>query len=80
MGVLRPDLMMKCIIPVVMAGIIAVRALPPRPCSPCRGWAGLVGERVGWAGAGMQDPHFDARVPSDAPMSQGRERDRKSVV
>lgn len=24
MGVLRPDLMMKCIIPVVMAGIIAV--------------------------------------------------------
>jgi len=29
MGVLRPDLMMKCIVPVVMAGIIAVRqALP----------------------------------------------------
>ena len=24
MGVLRPDLMMKCIVPVVMAGIIAV--------------------------------------------------------
>ncbi|PLW10935.1 hypothetical protein PCANC_17410 [Puccinia coronata f. sp. avenae] len=24
MGVLRPDLMMKCIIPVVMAGIIAI--------------------------------------------------------
>lgn len=27
MGVLRPDLMMKCIVPVVMAGIIAVRPL-----------------------------------------------------
>ncbi|WAQ85329.1 hypothetical protein PtA15_5A904 [Puccinia triticina] len=27
MGVLRPDLMMKCIIPVVMAGIIAVNGL-----------------------------------------------------
>lgn len=26
MGVLRPDLMMKCIVPVVMAGIIAVRS------------------------------------------------------
>ena len=34
MGVLRPDLMMKCIVPVVMAGIIAVRTLSltlPRP-------------------------------------------------
>lgn len=28
MGVLRPDLMMKCIVPVVMAGIIAVRWRP----------------------------------------------------
>lgn len=27
MGVLRPDLMMKCIVPVVMAGIIAVGRL-----------------------------------------------------
>lgn len=27
MGVLRPDLLIKCIIPVVMAGIIAVRCL-----------------------------------------------------
>lgn len=27
MGVLRPDLLIKCIIPVVMAGIIAVRGL-----------------------------------------------------
>ena len=25
MSVLRPDLMMKCVVPVVMAGIIAVR-------------------------------------------------------
>jgi len=25
MAVLRPDLMMKCVVPVVMAGIIAVR-------------------------------------------------------
>ena len=25
MSVLRPDLMMKCVIPVIMAGIIAVR-------------------------------------------------------
>lgn len=31
MGVLRPDLMMKCIVPVVMAGIIAVR--PVLHCS-----------------------------------------------
>lgn len=28
MGVLRPDLMMKCIVPVVMAGIIAVSPFP----------------------------------------------------
>jgi ATP synthase proteolipid subunit len=27
MAVLRPDLMMKCVIPVVMAGIIGVRLL-----------------------------------------------------
>lgn len=27
MSVLRPDLMMKCVIPVIMAGIIAVRPL-----------------------------------------------------
>ena len=27
MGVLRPDLLIKCIIPVVIAGIIAVRSL-----------------------------------------------------
>jgi ABC-type spermidine/putrescine transport system permease subunit II len=27
MSVLRPDLMMKCVIPVIMAGIIAVRGL-----------------------------------------------------
>jgi ATP synthase proteolipid subunit len=27
MSVLRPDLMMKCVIPVIMAGIIAVRFL-----------------------------------------------------
>ena len=26
MGVLRPDLVMRCVIPVIMAGIIAVRA------------------------------------------------------
>jgi ATP synthase proteolipid subunit len=25
MGVLRPDLMMKCVVPVIMAGIIGVR-------------------------------------------------------
>ena len=28
MSVLRPDLMMKCVIPVIMAGIIAVRNSP----------------------------------------------------
>lgn len=28
MAVLRPDLMMKCVIPVVMAGIIAVSPCP----------------------------------------------------
>lgn len=27
MAVLRPDLMMKCVVPVVMAGIIAVRVI-----------------------------------------------------
>jgi ATP synthase proteolipid subunit len=27
MSVLRPDLMMKCVIPVIMAGIIAVRRI-----------------------------------------------------
>lgn len=27
MAVLRPDLMMKCVVPVVMAGIIAVRVV-----------------------------------------------------
>ena len=27
MSVLRPDLMMRCVIPVIMAGIIAVSAL-----------------------------------------------------
>lgn len=27
MSVLRPDLMMKCVVPVIMAGIIAVRCL-----------------------------------------------------
>lgn len=37
MSVLRPDLMMKCVVPVIMAGIIAVSttfgffALPPHP-------------------------------------------------
>lgn len=48
MGVLRPDLLIKCIIPVVMAGIIAVRPSeavpvltptdlrPGRQCSDCR--------------------------------------------
>jgi hypothetical protein len=30
MGVLRPDLMMKCIVPVVMAGIIAVSGASAR--------------------------------------------------
>lgn len=30
MSVLRPDLMMKCVIPVIMAGIIAVSALRNR--------------------------------------------------
>ena len=34
MSVLRPDLMMKCVVPVVMAGIIAVGA-------PC--WSVVVG-------------------------------------
>lgn len=29
MSVLRPDLMMKCSVPVVMAGIIAVRSFLP---------------------------------------------------
>lgn len=29
MSVLRPDLMMKCVVPVIMAGIIAVRYLLP---------------------------------------------------
>ena len=33
MSVLRPDLMMKCVIPVIMAGIIAVRKFPPGWCS-----------------------------------------------
>lgn len=28
MSVLRPDLMMKCVVPVIMAGIIAVRKIP----------------------------------------------------
>jgi V-type H+-transporting ATPase proteolipid subunit len=27
MSVIRPDLMMKCVVPVIMAGIIAVRAM-----------------------------------------------------
>jgi V-type H+-transporting ATPase proteolipid subunit len=36
MAVLRPDLMMKNVVPVVMAGIIAVRtlALPPVLSTP----------------------------------------------
>lgn len=34
MSVLRPDLMMKCVIPVIMAGIIAVR--PVVNLSPAR--------------------------------------------
>lgn len=29
MSVLRPDLMMKCVVPVIMAGIIAVSQLSP---------------------------------------------------
>ena len=33
MSVLRPDLMMKCVIPVIMAGIIAVSAV-----QPCQGY------------------------------------------
>jgi len=32
MSVLRPDLMMKCVIPVIMAGIIAVRIFAPGWC------------------------------------------------
>lgn len=34
MSVLRPDLMMKCAVPVVMAGIIAVRPFTPISFSP----------------------------------------------
>jgi len=30
MSVLRPDLMMKCVVPVIMAGIIAVRHYLPK--------------------------------------------------
>jgi len=30
MSVLRPDLMMKCVVPVIMAGIIAVSHLSPQ--------------------------------------------------
>lgn len=30
MSVLRPDLMMKCVVPVIMAGIIAVSYWSPR--------------------------------------------------
>ena len=30
MSVLRPDLMMKCVVPVIMAGIIAVSHLYPQ--------------------------------------------------
>ena len=33
MSVLRPDLMMKCVIPVIMAGIIAVRRFVAVRCS-----------------------------------------------
>ena len=33
MSVLRPDLMMKCVIPVIMAGIIAVRRFVVAWCS-----------------------------------------------
>lgn len=39
MGVLRPDLMMKCIVPVVMAGIIAVSGR----------WRGHLTARATWA-------------------------------
>ena len=31
MSVLRPDLMMKSVVPVIMAGIIAVRTCPTSP-------------------------------------------------
>ncbi len=34
MSVLRPDLMMKCVVPVIMAGIIAVSLLTCRFSSP----------------------------------------------
>jgi hypothetical protein len=30
MSVLRPDMMMKCVVPVIMAGIIAVSHLSPQ--------------------------------------------------
>jgi hypothetical protein len=34
MGVLRPDLMMKCVVPVIMAGIIGVCFYSPSPYLP----------------------------------------------
>ena len=37
MAVLRPDLMMRCVIPVIMAGIIAVRGFAS-PCVPTRSY------------------------------------------
>lgn len=34
MSVLRPDLMMKCVVPVIMAGIIAVSIFTPENALP----------------------------------------------
>ena len=37
MGVLRPDLLIKCVVPVIMAGIIAVRK-QPQDATPVGTW------------------------------------------
>ena len=34
MSILRPDLMMKCVVPVIMAGIIAIVSLERSPIIP----------------------------------------------
>ncbi|KAG6919622.1 hypothetical protein DXG01_003486 [Tephrocybe rancida] len=50
MSVLRPDLMMKCVVPVIMAGIIAVRSLEST-MSLAKGFVQLgAGLSVGLAG------------------------------
>lgn len=45
MSVLRPDLMMKCVVPVIMAGIIAIVSRSRCVCSV--GW--MATDRAGWS-------------------------------